>query len=194
VSSLKGFLARNSASQILAQASDAKAIYLTPGLSYALTTTANPVQPGQGIEFTVTVTNLSSVAQPVTINYDVPKFTATNGYQAGRGLSSYLGTAAPGATLVLSLDFTVLSGTAAPPDGSLITAVISDQVHGALVSCTAIVRTVPAAVLELSTAKSPASSGGSFTLLPGLSQWVHQCALEGAAEFAGAGGRELDLG
>ena len=51
---------RNSAGQILAQASDAKAIYVTPALSYALTTTANPVQPGQGIEFTVTVTNLSS--------------------------------------------------------------------------------------------------------------------------------------
>jgi hypothetical protein len=134
VSSLKGFLARNSASQILAQASDAKAIYLTPGLSYALTTTANPVQPGQGIEFTVTVTNSSSVAQPVTINYDVPKFTTANGYPAGAGLSSYMGTATAGGTLAITLNFTVLSGTSAPPNGSLITFVVSDRVHGALVS------------------------------------------------------------
>ena len=154
---------RNSASQILAQASDAKAIYVTPALSYALTTTANPVQPGQGIEFTVTVTNLSSVAQPVTINYDVPKFTTINGYPAGFGLSYYMGTAAAGATLVVSLDFTVLSGTAAPPDGSLITAVVSDRTHGALVSCTATVRTAPAAVLELSTPQTPVTSGGSFS-------------------------------
>ena len=118
---------RNSASQILAQASDAKAMYVTPALSYALTTTANPVQPGQGIEFTVTVTNLSSVAQPVTINYDVPKFTTSNGYPAGTGLSYNIGNVAAGATLVVSLDFTVLSGTQAPPDGSLITAVVSDR-------------------------------------------------------------------
>jgi hypothetical protein len=54
---------RNSAGQILAQASQAKAMSVTPLLSYALTTTANPVQRGQGIQFTVTVTNLSSASQ-----------------------------------------------------------------------------------------------------------------------------------
>jgi uncharacterized repeat protein (TIGR01451 family) len=115
---------RNSASQILAQASDAKAISLTPGLSYALTTTTNPAQPGQIVKFTVTVTNSSSVAQPVTINYDVPKFTTANGYPAGTGLSSYMGTATAGGTLAITLNFTVLSGTSAPPNGSLITFVV----------------------------------------------------------------------
>jgi hypothetical protein len=43
---------RNSAGQILAQASDAKAIKVTPLLSYALTTTAGLVVPGQTIKFT----------------------------------------------------------------------------------------------------------------------------------------------
>jgi hypothetical protein len=64
---------RNSLGEILAQASDAKAIYVTPPLSYALTTTADPAQPGQGIEFLVTLTNLSTATQYVTLNYDVPQ-------------------------------------------------------------------------------------------------------------------------
>jgi hypothetical protein len=154
---------RNSAGQILAQASDAKAMYVTPLLSYALTTTANPVQPGQGIEFTVTVTNLSSAAQIVTLNYDVPQFTTSSVYPAGTALTYSMGSVAAGATQVVSLDFTVLSSTQAPPDGSLLTAVVSDQAHGGLVSFTATVRTVPAAVLELSTSQSPATSSGSFS-------------------------------
>jgi large repetitive protein len=154
---------RNSAGQILAQASDAKAYYVTPALAYALTTTANPVQPGQGIEFTVTVTNLSSATQTVTLNYDVPQFTESSGFAAGTGLTYYMGNVAAGATQVVSLDFTVLSGAQAPPDGSLITAVVSDRAHGALVSCSATVRSEPAAVLELSTAESPVTSGESFS-------------------------------
>ena len=89
---------RNSAGQILAQASDAKAMYVTPLLSYALTTTANPVQPGQGIEFTVTVTNLSTATQTVTLNYDVPQFTTSGGSPAGTAFSYFMGNIAAGAT------------------------------------------------------------------------------------------------
>ena len=154
---------RNSAGQILAQTSDAKAMYVTPALSYALTTTANPARPGQGIEFTVTVTNLSSVSQYVILYYDVPQFTTSNGYPAGTALSYAMAWVAAGATQVVSLDFMVLSGTQAPPDGSLITLVVSDRTNGALVSCSATVKSVPAAVLELSTAQSPVTSGGTFS-------------------------------
>jgi hypothetical protein len=68
-----------------------------------------------------------------------------------------------GATQVVSLDFRVLSGTSAPPDGSLITLLVSDRSNGGLVSCSAAVRSVPAAVLELSTAQSPVTSAGSFS-------------------------------
>ena len=60
---------RNSTGQILAQASDAKVVYVTPALSYSLATTTNQARPGQ-----------------------------------------------------------------APPNGSLITLVITDQVNGALIS------------------------------------------------------------
>jgi hypothetical protein len=125
---------RNSAGQILAQTSDAKAMYVTPALSYALTTTANPVRPGQGIQFTVTVTNLSSVPQYVALYYDVPQFTTSSGYPAGTALSYSIGYVAAGATQVANLKFTVLSGTQMPPNGSLITPVVSDRAHGAVVS------------------------------------------------------------
>jgi hypothetical protein len=154
---------RNSASQILAQASDAKAVYATPPLAYALTATAGPVQPGQGFQFTVTVTNLSTVSQYVTLNYDVPQFTTSGGYTAGTGLSYVMGYVTAGATQVVSLDFTVLSGSQAPPDGSLITAVVSDRVHGGLVSSSLAVRSTPAAVLDLSTPQSPVAPGANFT-------------------------------
>jgi uncharacterized repeat protein (TIGR01451 family) len=50
-------------------------MYVTRELSYPLTTTVNPVQPGQKIQFTVTVTNLSTATQTVRLNYDVPQLT-----------------------------------------------------------------------------------------------------------------------
>jgi hypothetical protein len=53
----------DSASHILAQASDTKAIYAAPAFSYALTTSTDPVKPGQTAQFTVTVTNLSATTQ-----------------------------------------------------------------------------------------------------------------------------------
>ncbi len=44
---------------LLAEASDAKAVYAAPTFSYALTTTTDPAQPGKMAQFTVTVNNLS---------------------------------------------------------------------------------------------------------------------------------------
>jgi hypothetical protein len=135
---------------------------MTPVLSYVLTTAAGPVVPDQTVQFTLTVTNLSSVAQPVYLYYDVPQFTTSEGESAGTTFSYNAGNVAAGTTQVVGLDFTVLSGTNAPPYGSLITAVVTDRANGALVSCSATVRSSPAAVLELSTAQSPVASGGNF--------------------------------
>ena len=134
-----------------------------PALSYALTTTTGPVQPGQGIQFTATVSNLSSASQTVTLSYHVPQFTTSSGYAAGTALSYSMGSIAAGATEVVSLDFRVLSGSQAPPDGSVVTFVVSDQARSASVSRSATVRSVPAAVLELSTPQGPVTSGGSFS-------------------------------
>ena len=74
---------KDSGGQILAQASDAKAIYAVPALSYALTTTTDPVKPGQVVEFKVTVTNLTTISQNVYLTTMCPNFTATDAYPAG---------------------------------------------------------------------------------------------------------------
>src|ERR1700737_4535266 len=120
-------------------------------VSYALTTTSGPVVPGQTIQFTVTATNLSSVAQAVYLYYNVPKYTTDSGYPAGTAFTYNMGNVAAGATQVVSLDFKVLNGTQAPPDGSVVTLLVSDKTRSLSVSCSATVRSVPAVFLELST-------------------------------------------
>ena len=132
---------RDSGSQILAQASDTKAIYAVPAVSYALTTTTDPVKPGQVVEYKVTVTNLSNITQNVYLTYHVPNFTTNlNGYPAGTLFNYNLGNVTAGATESFNLDFMVLSGAQAPPTGSLITLVLADQIRGDSVSRTVIVK------------------------------------------------------
>ena len=93
----------------------------------------------------------------------MPKSTRSDGSPAGTAFSYFMGNIAAGATAVVSLDFSVLSGTQAPPDGSVITLVVSDQAHSVSVSGSATIRSVPTAVLELSTPQTPVTSGGSFS-------------------------------
>jgi hypothetical protein len=149
---------RNSAGQILAQASDAKAMYVTPALSYTLTTTANPAEPGQAANFTVTVKNLSSISQYVLLYYDVPQFTTSGGNPAGTQLYYGMGYVAAGATQAVTLNFTVLSGAQAPPNGSLITLVVTDRANGALVSQTVAVND------KLAMLGRPGAPHGEFVL------------------------------
>jgi hypothetical protein len=58
-----------------------------------------------------------------------------------------------------------MDGCAQPvlTDGSVITLVVSDQARSASVSCSATIRSVPTAVLELSTPQSPVASAGDFS-------------------------------
>jgi hypothetical protein len=79
-----------------------------PALAYALTTTADPARPGQVTQFAMTVTNLSTASQYVTLSYHVPQFTSSGGYVAGTALTYVMGYVAVGATEVVTLDFTVL--------------------------------------------------------------------------------------
>ena len=154
---------RNSSSQILAQASDAKAVYASPALSYALTTT-DPVKPGQVVQFKLTASNLTNAAQYLSVGYHVPQFTTSiNGYAAGTALSYTFGYIAEGTTEAVYLDFKVLSSTQNPPDGSLVTLEISNQASGASVSRTATVKSAPAAALDLSTQQGSVAPGGSFS-------------------------------
>ena len=154
---------KDSSGQILSQASDAKAIYAVPALSYALTTTTDPDKAGQVVQFKVTVSNLTTASQYVTLYYHVPNFTAYGGYPAGSALSYIVGYVAAGASQSFNLDFTVLSGAQAPPNGSLITLLINDQARSASVSRTVTVRTAPVGALDLSTQQGTVAPGGSFT-------------------------------
>jgi hypothetical protein len=155
---------RNSAGQILAQASDAKAMYVTAVLSYSLTTTGNPAHPGQVANFTVAVTNRSSVAKAIYFYYDVPQFTTDSGYPAGTTFQYNMGNVAAGATQSVTFSFTVLSGTQAPPNGSLITLVVTDRANGALVSRTVAVN------FTLAMLERPASPRGRLVLANPLTE------------------------
>jgi hypothetical protein len=155
---------RNSGGQILAQASDAKVMYVTRELSYALTTMANTVQPGQGIQITVTVNNLSTATQTVPLNYDVPQFTTSGGSPAGTAFSYFMGNIAAHTTESVTFSFTVLSRTEAPPNGSLITLVVTDRANGALVSYSVAVNLTLAVLERLSSPRSKRILTDSLTV------------------------------
>jgi hypothetical protein len=154
---------KDSGGQILAQASDAKAIYAVPALSYALTTTTDPDKAGQVVQFKVTVSNLTTASQYVSLSYHVPNFTVYSSYPAGTALSYTVGYVAAGASQSFNLDFTVLSGAQAPPNGSLITLLMSDAARSASVSRTVTVKSTPVGALDLSTQQGTVAPGGSFT-------------------------------
>jgi hypothetical protein len=153
---------KESGGQILAQASDAKLIYAAPALSYALTTTTDPDKAGQVVQFKVTVSNLTATSQFVAFDYHVPNFTAYGSYPAGSDFTYTVGYVAAGTSQSFDVDLTVLAGAQAPPNGSLINLLISDQSRGASVSRTVTVRTAPAAALDLSTQQGTVGPGGSF--------------------------------
>jgi hypothetical protein len=114
-----------------------------PAVSYALTTTTDPVRPGQVVQFKVTVSNLTTASQYVTVSYKVPNFTAYSSYPAGTALSYTVGYVDAGASQSFNLDFTVLSGAQAPPNGSAITLALSDSARSLSVSRTVTVKSAP---------------------------------------------------
>jgi hypothetical protein len=155
----------DSSGQVLAQASDVKAVYASPDFSYALTTTTDPVKPGQIVQFKLTASNTTNAVQYLSVAYHVPQFTTavSGGYAAGTALNYTFGHIAAGVSESVYLDFRVLSGTQSPPDGSLVTLVISNEATGASVARTATVKALPAAALDLSTQQGSVAPGGSFS-------------------------------
>ena len=111
-----------------------------PAVSYALTTTTDPVRPGQVVQFKATVSNLTTASQYVALSYHVPNFTVYGSYPAGTALSYTVGYVAAGASQSVNLaTFTVL-GASQAPRGSLITLVASDYARSASVSRTVTVK------------------------------------------------------
>jgi hypothetical protein len=130
---------KDGGSQILAQASDAKVIYAVPALSYAVSTTTDPIGAGQALQFKVTVTNLTTTSQYASFNYHVPNFTAYGSYPAGSVFNYGVGNVGAGTSQSFNLTFTVI-GASQAPKGSLITLLTSDQGRGASVSRTVTIK------------------------------------------------------
>jgi hypothetical protein len=117
----------------------------------------------------------------------VPKFTTSEGDSAGTAFSYNMGNVAVGATQVVSLDLTVLSGTEVPPDGSVITLVVSDKTEpfGLLWCDGAIGANGRSRIIH------PAKPGDfrrKLFLYSGLSQRDSQRAFQREVELAGASG------
>ncbi len=134
-----------------------------PIFSYALTTASDPVGPGQVAEFTVTVTNLSTIMQNVKLSYAVPDFTTgSSGHPAGSTFNLTFNNVAAGASRSGVVNFTVLNGTQAPPDGAIIHLTMTDVARAASISRDVVVQSAPAVDLEPSTAQATVAPGGSF--------------------------------
>jgi hypothetical protein len=125
---------RDGGKHLLAQAGAFKSFYVAPTFSYALTTTKDRLQPGKVAQFTITVTNLTDSKAFAEFAFHVPEFTTYRGYSEGTPSSVALGWVAPGASASASLDFKVLGGNQSPPDGSIVTLVLTDLSRGASVS------------------------------------------------------------
>jgi hypothetical protein len=125
---------RDGGEHLLTQASAFKSFYVAPTFSYALTTTKDPVQPGKVAQFTITVTNLTDSKAFAEFAFHVPEFTTYRDYAEGTPSSVVLGWVAPDASASANLDFKVLGGNQSPPDGSIVTLVLTDLSRGASVS------------------------------------------------------------
>jgi hypothetical protein len=153
----------DSSSDLLAEASNVLTVYAAPALSYALTTTMNPVGPGQAAVFTWMVTNLTGSPQSSNICYVVPQYTYEGGYGAGEEFCTGNFSVSAGTSTSAIIDLTVLKGTSTPPNGALVNLTLLDVEDGASVSRNATVQSVPAAGLALSTPNGTVIPGGSFT-------------------------------
>jgi S1-C subfamily serine protease len=133
------------------------------GISYVLTTTTDPVQPGEVAQFTISVHNLTDKSAYLGLAFHVPKFTeydrlhegAATGF-AGRWVDA-------GASVSDYVDLKVLGGDRSPPDGSIITMVITDPQRGASVSLSTTVNAAPVATLDLSTSPGTVAPGEAFS-------------------------------
>jgi hypothetical protein len=130
--------------------------------SYSLTTQNDPVAPGHVLEFDATVTNLSATSQSLVLDFIVPKYTTYGGLGEGTPRSYSFGSVAPGASETAKLLFTVV-GNPIPPDGTVIKLKVTDTARGVSVSRTAIVQSIQALNLQLSSEQGTVPLGGKFT-------------------------------
>ena len=102
---------------------------------YTLSAVQDPVQQNQTLEFDVTVQNVSTSSQSVTLDWTVPQYTSFGGLQAGTAQSHNFGTLTSGQSITYVILLTVLP-IASAPDGANITLDMFDLPRGASVSRT----------------------------------------------------------
>ena len=135
----------------------------TPALTYALTTTSNPVVAGHVASFTWTVTNLTNVAQSSRHCFVVPEFTKYGSDSAGTQECSLSFSVPAGGSVPFIISLTVLSGVSTPPDGTVISLTVTDTLDAAFVSSNVTVQSVPEAGLALSIPEGTVAPTSSFT-------------------------------
>jgi uncharacterized repeat protein (TIGR01451 family) len=133
-------------------------------IDYVLTAPVNPVKPGEVVEFDITVHNLTTSSQPVSLKFTVPPFTNYFGNAAGTTWSINFGTVLAGASETLPVYLTVLNGDQAPSDGTKITLNLNDEARGVLgIERTVAVQSIQALNLRLSTSQASVAPGENFT-------------------------------
>ncbi len=153
----------DASNDLVAEANGALTVYASPIFSYALTTTLNPVGPGQAAVFTWTVTNLTNAAQTSAYCYVVPQFTSFGGDSAGTRVCSNNFSVPAGGSTPFIFDFTVLNGASTPPNGAIINLTVIDADDAASVSRNVTVQPAPEVGLALSIPAGTVVPGGSFT-------------------------------
>jgi hypothetical protein len=120
--------------EVIATASAAIAVYAAPTFSYALTTSSDPIGPGQTASFNLKVTNLTNAVQNATLQFRVPDFTSFAGFAAGNVRSTVFNNVPAGGSMETTINLLVTSGGAAPPVGTLIDLTTVDAARGAAVA------------------------------------------------------------
>ena len=137
--------------------------YADPTIDYVLTTQNDPVKPGHVLEFEATVRNLDTSNQYVRLDFTVPQFTTYGAYPPGSSLFVSANVLA-GTSYTFRLLFDVAGGNTAPPDGTPITLMLTDNARGVMLPPrSAVVRRTPPLNLQLSTEQGTVSPGENFT-------------------------------
>jgi uncharacterized repeat protein (TIGR01451 family) len=147
----------------IARAGDTRVVYAAPLFQYVLTSTPDPVAPGQILEFDATVHNLTAGTQSVRLDFTVPQYATYGGLVAGDATFFDFGTVALGASETAKLRFGVVGSGSIPPDGTSITLNAIDLARGASISRSAVVRSVSTLNLQLSTEQGTVAPGSEFT-------------------------------
>jgi hypothetical protein len=131
-------------------------------IDYIITTPYDPVQPGETVEYDITVHNLTTFSQPVKLDWVVPKYLQNGAIGEGDPQSHDFGNLPAGQSVTFQWRISVVD-TDSVPDGAPITLVVDDLARGAEAQRTIIVRDLPALSVRLSTENASVAPGANFT-------------------------------